>query len=93
MFIPAARPDLRAAILADTLVEADAVCHQNIADNLADLVATAGRHWCRSPAAFTALEPPASLVFASIADVLADLFEGLSSGQLQALYAVRQTRP
>jgi len=84
---PHPQPHIRATLLANALCEDDAICHQHIADDLADLVTTAGARWRRSPAAFMAADPDPGLVFASIADVLADLFSGLSSGHLQALYA------
>jgi hypothetical protein len=90
---PCRSPHIRASILAEGISEGDAVCHENIADDLADLVAGTVTRWRRSPAAFMAPEPDCGLVFASMADVLADLFSGLSSGHLQALYAARLPTP
>jgi len=90
---PCRQPRIRASLLANALCEGDAVCHQNIADDLADLVASTAARWRRSPAAFMTVDPDPRLVFASIADVLADLFSGLSSGHLQALYAARTPAP
>jgi hypothetical protein len=80
---------IRASVIASTVDEGDAVCHQNIADDVADLVTAVVTCWRRSPRAFLAVDPDPDLVFASIADVLADLLSGLSSGHLRALYAAR----
>ena len=85
MLAPPTRTVIRAALLADERAEDDAVCHQNIADDLSSLVDATTSHWRHSPAALTLTEPTPSLLFASLADVLADLLEGLSSGHLQAL--------
>ena len=90
---PRHSPHLRASLLAVDLCEGDAVCHENIADDIADLIAGATIRWRGSPAAFVAVEPDPGLVFASIADVMADLFCGLSSGYLQAVYAARSSAP
>lgn len=90
---PPRDPRIRAALLADAIAEGDAICHQNVADDLADLVAATVARWRRSPAAFMVADPDPRLVFASMADALSDLFSGLSSGHLQALYAARRSTP
>ena len=92
MLAPSSQPVIRATLLADERAEDDAVCHQNIADDLSGLIAATMSHWRHNPAALILTEPAPGLLFASLADVLAELLEGLSSGYLQALYAARKAR-
>lgn len=80
---------IRAAILAEAVPEDDAVCHQNIADDLGVFVAATAGRWRASPAAYREPAPDLPLLFAGLADVLSDTFCGLSSGHLQALNAAR----
>ena len=87
---PSCPPRLRAAIYADAVSEDEAICHQNIADDLGDFVHTAAGRWGASPAGFMAPVPDLTEVFAGLADVLSDTLEGLSSGHLQALHAARR---
>ena len=78
---------LRAALHADAGSEADAYAHQNIAADLAALMASSIGHWRALDAR---RDPPdRALLFAGLADVLSDGLDGISSAHLQALYAAR----
>jgi hypothetical protein len=85
----ASRPYIKAVIYGARVSEVEQHAHENIAKLTADFISAVRAEWIGAVGSVGVLIQDESLMVASVADVLSDCLEGLSSGHLQALRAVR----
>lgn len=78
-----------AQIYADAVSRSEAAAHQNIADDIIELIISTLLNWGSLPRACLADPPDVEDLFAEIADLLSDAMDGISSGHLKALNAAR----